>query len=502
MTLPHSGLPRDEVFARLDVLRRDDLDSRGGRTWAYVYDSGRAEVDEVAGQAYLAFLHENGLDPTVFPSVLAMENDVVGIAVTHLGGDEHAVGSFTSGGTESCMLAVKAARDRLRERSGPGRARVVLPDTAHAAFSKAAHYFDLEEVRVGVDPTTFAADAAALTAAIDERTALVVVSAPQYAHGVMDPVEAVAAVTAERDVWLHVDACIGGWLLPYAARLGVEVPPFDFRVPGVTSISMDLHKYAYCPKGASVVLYRDADLRRHQFYACADWSGYTVINPTMQSTKSAGPLAAAWATLHHVGDDGYLDVARRTQAATRRLIDGIAAIDGLEVLGDPRLSLVAAHAPAYDVFEVVDEMKRRGWYVQPQLAHGASPANVHFSVTATSEQVVDAMLEDLAAACEHARGIEVSDERRTFLAALRGLDPDAFTPEMYAGLLAAAGLGRAASGPNAGDGAALPPDMATINAMLDALPAALRERLLIAFLGELFRPAPGGRADAVSPGAG
>ncbi|HSK22331.1 MAG TPA: aspartate aminotransferase family protein [Egicoccus sp.] len=480
MTLPTTGLSRDEVFARLDAMRKGDLDSRGGRTWAYVYDSGRAEVDEVGGQAYLAFLHENGLDPTVFPSVLAMENDVVGIAAAHLGGDEHTVGSFTSGGTESCMLAVKAARDRFRERRGHDlRAQIVLPDSAHAAFSKAAHYFDLEEVRVPIDPVTFAADVDAVAAAITDRTAIVVGSAPQYAHGVMDPIEDLAVLGLERDVWLHVDACIGGWLLPYARRLGVEVTPFDFRVPGVDSISVDLHKYAYCPKGASIVLYRDTYLRRHQFFAYADWSGYTIINPTMQSTKSAGPLAAAWATLHFVGDDGYLDIARRTADATRRLIDGIGRIDGLEVLGDPRLSLVAAHAPSFGVFEVVDEMKRRGWYVQPQLAHRNSPANVHFSVTATSDAVVDAMLDDLAASCEVARGIEVPEEATAFLDALRGLDPDAFTPEMYAGMLAAAGLG--------GDDV-LPEDMASINAMLDALHPKLREQLLIAFLGGLFHP--------------
>ncbi|MFA9432084.1 aspartate aminotransferase family protein [Egicoccus sp. AB-alg2] len=486
MTLPTSGLPREDVFARLADIRAHDLDTRGGRTWAYVYDSGRAEVDEVAGQAYLAFLHENGLDPTVFPSVLHLENDVVAIAAAHLGGDEHTVGSFTSGGTESCMLAVKAARDRFRERHGAGRTRIVLPDTAHAAFSKAAHYFDLEEVRVPVDPVTFRADVDAVAGAIDARTAIVVGSAPQYAHGVVDPIEELASVTAQRDVWFHVDACIGGWLLPYARRLGVEVPAFDFTVPGVTSMSMDLHKYAYCPKGASVVLYRDAELRRHQLYACADWSGYTVINTTMQSTKSAGPLAAAWATLHFVGDDGYLDIARRTQQATRRLVDGIAVIDGLEVLGDPPMSLVAAQAPDFSVFEVVDEMKRRGWYVQPQLAHRGSPANVHFSVTASSADVVDAMLDDLAASCEAARRIEVGDDTRQFLAALSGLDPDAFTPEMYAGMLQAAGLG---GRDGSGGGVGLPEDMASINAMLNALPPALREKLLVAFLNELFRPA-------------
>jgi sphinganine-1-phosphate aldolase len=486
--LPASGLPEGELFARLETFREHDLATRGGRTWAYVYDTGRADIDRIAERAYVAFLHENGLDPTVFPSLLGLENEVVAIALAHLGGGPDGVGSFTSGGTESCMLAVKAARDRTRSRRTIGRGNLVLPCTAHAAFHKAARYFDLDTRVVEVDPVTFKADVDAVAAAIDDDTVAIVGSAPSYAHGVIDPIEALGQLALERDVWLHVDACVGGWLLPYLRRLGREVAPFDLAVPGVTSLSVDLHKYAYCPKGASLVLYRDREARRHQLFACADWTGYTVINPTIQSSKTGGALAAAWATLHHVGDDGYLDIARRTHEATRRLVAGIGAIDGLEVLGAPEMSMIAARADGFDVFEVIDLMKDRRWYVQPQLSYGPSPANVHFSVTATSLAVVAPMLDDLAACVALARDTPVDPGRQGLLAALRDLDPAAFTPEMYGQMLAMAGLG---------GGAQLPERMAEINAIMDALPPALKEQLLVAFLNDLFvpaRPAPDGDA--------
>jgi sphinganine-1-phosphate aldolase len=476
--LPASGLPSDDVLARLKSMKANDLDTHGGRTWAYVYDTGRRDVDELAAAAFVEFLHENALDPTVFPSVLQLETEIVAIASRHLHGDEEVVGNFTSGGTESCMLAVKTARDHARDVRGIDRPEMVLPDTVHAAFQKAAHYFGLDVVPVPVDPVTFKADPERIAAAITDRTALVVASAPSYAHGVVDPIEAIAAACHERGVLLHVDACIGGWLLPFFTRLGADVPAFDFRVPGVTSISMDFHKYAYCPKGASVVLYRNRDLRRHQLYACASWPGYTVINPTIQSTKSAGPLASTWATLHHIGDDGYLEIARRTRQATAELLVGIREIPGLGILGDPEMSLIAITSAEVDLYAIVDEMKRRGWYVQPQLAYGPYPANIHLTVTATSLDRVDALLADLGAAVEIARGAGPGPEGQALLDALRDLDPDAFTPEMYQGMLAMAGLG---------GGAQLPEEMADINRILDALPPRLREKLLIEFLNDLFR---------------
>jgi sphinganine-1-phosphate aldolase len=478
VALPTHGIDRDEVLDQLASYGEGDLDTHGGRTWAYVYDSGRRDADEVAVAAHAAFANANALDPTVFPSMLRLENEIVDIAAAHLGGGPEVAGNFTSGGTESCLLAVKTARDHARAtRPEITRPRMVLPESAHAAFHKAAHYFDVEPVLVPVDPTTFRADVAAMADAIDDDTVLMVASAVSYPHGVVDPIPELGALAADHGCLLHVDACIGGWLLPFLRRLGADIGEFDLSVPGVTSISMDLHKYAYTPKGASVLLYRDRSLRRHQLFASASWNGYTVINATMQGTKSGGPMAAAWATLHYLGDEGYLEIARRTQEATQRLIDGVESIEGLRVLGRPEMSLLAFTSSELDLFEVVDAMKERGWYVQPQLASGSSPANIHLSVTGASLERVEELLADLAECCDRAREIVPDPQEAELLASLGGLDPDAFGPEVYASMLELAGLG----------GDALPDRMAGINRLLDALPVRLREQLILEFLNGIYR---------------
>ncbi|WNV84099.1 aminotransferase class V-fold PLP-dependent enzyme [Umezawaea sp. Da 62-37] len=467
----------DEVLDELRALRSGDLPTHGGRTLAYVYDSAVPGLDELAASAHALASSVNGLDPTAFPSLLTLENDVVRMAAGLLGGTAATVGAVTSGGTESCLLAVLAARD---SRPDVARPAMVLPATAHAAFHKAAHYFGVRAVVVPVDPDTFRADPAAMAAAIDDDTVLVVASAPSYAHGVVDPVTEIAAAALAKGVRCHVDACIGGWVLPYFRRLGVELPPFDFAVDGVTSMSVDLHKYAYCPKGASVLLHASADLRRAQYFASADWPGYTMLNSTTQSTRSGGPLAAAWAVTRHLGDEGYLGLAERTLGAVRLILDGIADIDGLRVLGTPDSTLIAVTADRddFDVFTAADEMKARNWYVQPQFAHGGSPANLHLTVTAAnagSEAELLADLADSVRAAVKAGPVPVAPE---VVAAIKALDPDALTPQEFAGLLAAAGLG--------GGGGALPERMAPVNALLAAASPRLRERLLVEFLGVLY----------------
>lgn len=486
MSLPATGVAAEAVLAELRELRAGDLPTHGGRTLAYVYDSGLPGLDELGAAAHALASSANGLDPTAFPSLLRMENDVVAAAAGLLGGGPGTVGSVTSGGTESCMLAVHAAR---AARPDVDRPAIVLPVTAHAAFHKAAHYFRVEPVAVPVDPVTYEADPDAVAAAMDVdgagRTVLVVVSAPSYAHGVLDPVAPIAAAAAERGIRCHVDACIGGWLLPYLRRLGVPLPPFDLSVPGVTSISVDLHKYAYCPKGTSVLLHADAGLRAPQYFASAAWPGYTMLNSTLQSTRSGGPLAAAWAVLRHVGDAGYQDLAARTRAAVTAIRDGVP--DGLRVLGNPRAALLAlstvdsAVMAGFDVFTVADEMAARRWYVQPQFAHGPSPANLHLTITAANHGSERELLDDLAASVTAARALGPATVSPDLAAAIAALDPCTLTTEQFAGLLAAAGL----------NGNGLPRRMAGINALLAAAPPALRERLMIHFLSTLYTPQAG-----------
>jgi glutamate/tyrosine decarboxylase-like PLP-dependent enzyme len=477
MKIPAKGLEKNDLFARMESYRANDTPWREGRTWAYVYDPGK-EVEEVIKQAYMMYLSENGLDPTAFPSALRFETEVVAMAIAHLRGDEKVVGNFTSGGTESIILAVKTARDRARELQPHIREpEIVLPTTAHAAFHKAGHYLDVKTVNVPVDDVTFKADVEGMRRAITPNTILLVGSAVSYAHGVVDPIRELGQLALERDLLLHVDACMGGFLLPYFRRLGAPVPDFELHVPGVTSISMDLHKYAFAAKGASVILHRDKDLRRHQIYACSDWTGYTVINPTVQSTKSAGPLAAAWAVLNFVGDEGYLEIARQVLDATRRVADGIEAIPGLRLLGRPEMNLVAFTSDEVGIFHIIDEMKERRWYVQPQLAFGNSKENIHLSINPASVRWVDALLTDLRECVEVARTKTTGEMAAMLQSALGDVDPARMTSENFSQMLGMAGI----------QGTDLPERMAEINEILNSLPVPLRERLLVQYLNDLMQ---------------
>ncbi|GII27864.1 pyridoxal phosphate-dependent decarboxylase family protein [Planotetraspora mira] len=473
--LPEHGRTAQDLLAELSALKAADLPVRGGKVTAYVYDTGRPEVHETAHRAYAEMLEVNMLDPTAFPSMVAIEKQVVG-AVAELLGRPEAPGIFTSGGTESIMLAVKAARD-----SGPGGGEIVLPVTAHPAFHKAAHYLGLDVVTVPVDPVTFKVSAEAVDAAITGRTVLVVASAPSYPQGVIDPIEEIAALASARGVLCHVDACVGGWLLPWLREAGAAVPPFDLSVPGVTSISCDLHKFGYAPKGASVLLFRDAELRRKAYFASAAWPGYTIINATVQSSRSAGPLGGAWGTLQALGTQGYRELGRTTLEATRRLVKGVGAIPGLRVLGEPESSLVAiAGTPEVDVFVVSDEARRLGWFLQPQLSYAGIPANLHITVTGVTLSGVDALLEVIAAATEAARAKGPAVVPDGLPELIAGLDLDALDDATFAELAASVGIDLR------GSGGAGQPEMAVVNAVLDALPAATREAILVRFLSVMY----------------
>ncbi|MFE9653865.1 pyridoxal phosphate-dependent decarboxylase family protein [Micromonospora sp. NPDC006431] len=480
--LPVEGVPAERVLAEIRALRAADRPTHGGRLFAYVYDPGVAGLDELARAAYAESAHVNGLDPTAFPSLLAMENALVGAAARLLGGGPgtsapDVVGSVTGGGTESLILAVKAARDARPDLAEP---RLVVPASGHAAFAKAAHYLRVALDTVPVDPVTLRPAVADVAAAIRPETVLVACSAPAYAHGVVDPVAEIAAVAAAVGVRCHVDACFGGWTLPWLRRLGEPVPAFDFAVDGVTSISVDLHKYAYAPKGVSVLLHRDAALRAPQYFGYADWPGYTMVNPVIASTRSGGPIAAAYATLRHLGEAGYLRLAALTRAAVSGLADAVRAVDGLRLLAEPESTVVCftSDDPGLDLFVLVDELTARGWHTQPQLGYAGLPASVHLTVTAAVAPRVAEFGPALAGAAAAARAagpVALPPELRALAASLA---PEALTPELIAGLAAGLGLG---AGP-------APDRMAAVHTLLDAAPVRLRERLLVEFVGLLQRP--------------
>lgn len=474
MHMPEQGASAERVMAMLEEAGAGDLPWREGKTFAYVYEGGR-DVEEVAKRAYMRFLTENALDPTVYPSLLKFENEIVAMSVAHLRGDGACAGNFTSGGTESCILAVKTARDFARAERGIAAPHMVLPVTAHAAFQKAAHYLDMGLTLVPVDPVTFKVRAEDMAAAIRPETVLLVGSAPQYAHGVIDPIAELGALAQARGLLLHVDACIGGFILPFFRRLGAPVPDFDFAVPGVTSISMDFHKYAYAPKGASVILHRSKELRRHQIFTAATWTGYSVINPTIQSTKSGGPLAATWALLHYLGDAGYLRFAERTLKATLAIAEAIRAMPGVRLMAAPESSLIAFTADDFSVFPIVDIMRKKGWFVQPQLGYMGSRANIHLSIDQSTLDLVEAFVPDLEAAIAEARQRNDAALPEPVRQLLGSLDPATFTPEAYRQLMAMAGTGEG-----------LPEGTTAINLMLDAMKPEVAAIVMTEFMNDLY----------------
>jgi glutamate/tyrosine decarboxylase-like PLP-dependent enzyme len=383
------GRPAAEVLAELEAMTEGDADWRGGRTFSLVYNADDDELTHLHDEVGRRFLAENALNPFAFPSLGRMEHEVVEVAkgLVHLAGGG---GTMSSGGTESIFLAVHTAREWARER-GVDQPAIVTARTAHPAFAKACHYLDVEQRRVGLRDDR-RADPAAVADAIDDRVALLVASAPCYPFGVIDPVPEISALAVEHGLLCHVDACLGGWLLPFWEQLGEPVPPWDFRVPGVTSLSADVHKYGYAFKGASVVLYRDADMVRRQWFLFDDWPGGLYGSATTAGTRPAAPIAGAWATVRHLGADGFLAKARVVRDTTRRFQEGIAAIPGLAVTGEPDLSVLEIGSHTLDISAVGDVMDERGWHLDRQQG------GLHLMVSPYHARIVDRFLADLAVA--------------------------------------------------------------------------------------------------------
>ena len=467
MSIPREGMSVTDIASALTGIRRQDPPVHGGHVLAYVYDAGVASATAAGLEALSAFAEVNALDPTTFPSVARLENDLVGWGLDLLQAPDDAAGVVTSGGTESCILAVLAARERWRRQGGSGVPVLLVADTVHPAFHKAAHLLGLDVRTVPVDRHSLRLTAEAVRTKLDASrgdVALVVASAPSYAHGVVDEVPGIAAVAATHRVPCHVDACIGGFTLAYARLGGESVPAMDFAVDGVTSIALDLHKYGFSPKGASLLLFRDADMRSGTYYAFSAWPGYPVVNTTLQSTKSAGPMAAAWAVGHALGHEGFIDAVRRAREATRRMAAAVEGIPGLRIVGEPDSTLLALAGEGeepVDPFRLADAMRARGWTLQPQPSLGDLQRTLHLTVQPVSLDSVEAFTRDLAEAAEEVRRlpwVDVSDDLETAFANL---------PDLTSG------------GP-------LPADMAGVHALIDALPPEIRDPALTAIFSTLF----------------
>lgn len=390
MGLPETGRDMESIRADMEARKQGDADWAEGRTWSLVYSAGE-EVHDVRDEAYQEFASENALNPLAFPSVLSFENELVGMVGDMLNGPD-AVGNATSGGTESILCAVYAARERARDVENITDPTLVMPETAHPAWGKAAHYLGLDAIHVPARED-WRADPDAMAEALSDQTALVVVSAPSYPHGVVDPVAEVAAIADEEGIPCHVDACIGGFVLPFLPELGYDVPDFDFSVDGVTSISVDPHKYGYTAKGVSALLYRGKDLRRYQYYASDEWPGGIYVAPNFQGTRPAGPMAAAWAVMNFLGRDGYRELVSESMTATEQIAEYIDAMDELAVVSDPDMTLLAIEStlPDTSAWTVQRELSDRGWEIERQQR----PESMHLSVMAQHAPIVTEFLADL-----------------------------------------------------------------------------------------------------------
>ncbi|MFC1878647.1 pyridoxal phosphate-dependent decarboxylase family protein [Chloroflexota bacterium] len=395
---PQKGANKDRVLSKMEAARQHDVKWRQGKVFSLVYAVDQ-EVSQLLKDAYLMFFSENGLNPTAFPSLRKFETEVVSMAASLLGGDANVVGNMTSGGTESLLMAVKTARDWARsQRPDASQPEMILPASAHPAFDKASHYFGVKAVRVPVRED-LRADVDACRAAINANTILMVGSAPSFPHGVVDPISDLAQIAHNQGLLFHVDACVGGFMLPFVRRLGYSVPDFDFQVPGVTSMSADLHKYGYAAKPASLILYRDPELRRYQFFVTTDWSGGVYPSPTMTGTRPGGSIAAAWAVINFLGEDGYLRITKMVMNAVLKIRQGIASIPGIEVLGDPEMSIMAIASKKLDIYQIGDELTLHGWHLDRQQF----PPSVHLTVNYANAQMADDFLIALDNAVAKAR---------------------------------------------------------------------------------------------------
>lgn len=414
--MPRSSRSADDVIADLAELRSDDVKWSQGRAFGMVYDGGPG-VHDVAERAAAMYLHENALNTKAFPSLARIQSDVVSWTASLVHGPDTAAGFMTSGGTESIQVAVLAARERARVERGVTNPEIVLSDTTHAAFHKSAHMYGMKVHKVPCR-SDFTADVDAMARYVNDDTVLMVASAPQYPQGVVDPVPAIAELAATVDANCHVDACMGGFVLPFAEMLGRDVEPWDFRVPGVHSISADVHKLGYAPKGASVIVYRNKELRAHQTFVFSDWLGGFYASPNLQGTRSGLPMATAWAVMSYLGIDGYLELTRRTLEAADTIRQAVRSIDGLTVLGDPRFHLLAIASDSsssnpIDAFALGDALLARGWFHDRQ----SPPDTLHATVSNSNVDHLSHYLTDLHECAAVVRGSR-ADDRSTNYATL------------------------------------------------------------------------------------
>ncbi|MBI1224089.1 MAG: aminotransferase class V-fold PLP-dependent enzyme [Bacteroidetes bacterium] len=399
-TLPETGTSPEEILATMQAAKANDTDWKTGKTWTLQYFID-AEHNELLKAAYNLYFSENYINPFLFKSILKMEKEVVNMTANLLHGDEYTCGTMTSGGTESILLALYTYREWARKhRPSVKKPEIVAPNTIHPAFDKAAHYFGLILRKAAVQDNQ-EADVQAMERLITKNTILLAASAPSFAHGILDPISAIGKLAEKYGLQFHVDACVGGFMLPWVERLGKNLTEWDFRVSAVSSISCDLHKFGFAAKGASLVLYRNSEVFENQIYVNTEYSGGIFATATMFGTKPAGSVAAAWAGLLHLGEKGYLKNARDMMAAFEQLHTELMAIPEIQIIGNPCMNMLAFFTKNNrpDIYAVADFMEEKGWIVDRQQ----QPPSIHLTVFPYNIPVISDYLNDLNAAITWAK---------------------------------------------------------------------------------------------------
>ncbi len=395
---PEKGISKEEILINAIKKKEKDIDWGKGRSFCLIYYPGE-EKSKLIKEVFDVYYYDNALNPTAAPGIAAIESEATKMCIELFHGDENVRGNISSGGTESILLAVKTSRDYAKkvhpEIKNP---HVVVPSSVHPAFFKAFHCFGLDFTVVKVK-NDLRADALAMKNAIHQNTILIVASAPSYPHGVMDPIKEIGQIAQEKKLLFHVDACIGGFMLPFLKNAGYDIPDFDFSVEGVTSLSADLHKYGYSPKGASVILYKNGDLRKSQFSVYTGWNGGVYGSPTLLGTRAGSSIAGAWAALNSIGMEGYTRMAKATMETTNKIKKTIVEIEGIELMGKPEMTILAFTSKELDVFVIADELNKKGWHFERQQL----PPSIHLTINFIHCNVAEEFIEDLKSSVENAK---------------------------------------------------------------------------------------------------
>ena len=398
--IPETGRDHADILREMESMRAmEESQWKNGFVSGAVYHGDQEHIDFL-NQVYAINSQSNPLHADVWPSATKFEAEIVAMTANMLGGTGQDVcGTLSSGGTESILLAMKTYRDWAREKKGITKPEMIAPITAHAAFDKASEYFNIKMIHIPVDEI-FRADVESARKAITPNTIVIVGSAPSFPHGAIDPIGELSELARLHDIGFHTDGCLGGFVLPWAEKLGYPVPPFDFRLPGVTSMSADTHKYGYAAKGTSVVLYRGQELRHFQYYTSTEWPGGLYFSPTFAGSRPGALSAACWAALTSIGAKGYLSATKKILEAADSIKKGIRKIPELRVLGDP-LFVIAFDSDSLNIYKILDYMSHKKW----SLNGLHKPTCVHICVTLrhTQHGVAERFVADLKEAVEHVK---------------------------------------------------------------------------------------------------